>query len=74
MLKEFSELTWQTDSDDVVLLEEGWKQGHGHFYLYVFAVHQHIGFYPEDFPVHHIAIYYSEKVKGKKGEIITAYP
>ena len=74
MLKNLSELTWEKDSEDVVLLEQGWKESHGHFYLYVFKVDEQIGFDPEDFPANHIAIYYSEKVPGEKGKIITAYP
>ena len=38
MSKNLSELTWEKDSKDVVLLEEEWKEAHGHFYLYVFKV------------------------------------
>ena len=72
MLKNLSELTWEKDSEDVVLLEEQWKESH--FYLYVFKVDEQIGFDPEDFPPNHIAIYYSEKVPGEKWKIITAYP
>ena len=64
MLKNLSELTWEQDNEDVVLLEQGWKESHGHFYLYVFKVHEQIGFDPEDFPANHIVIYYSEKVPG----------
>ena len=76
MLKNLSELTWEKDSEGVVVLEEGWKQSHGHahFYLYVFKVDEQIGFDPEDFPAYNIAIYYLEKVQGKKWQIISAYP
>ena len=74
MLKNLSELTWEQDNDDVVLLEQGWKESHGHFYLYVVKVDEQIGFDPEDFPANHIVIYYSEKVPGEKWKIITAYP
>lgn len=56
MLVELSERTWEPESDDMELLQEGWKEGHGHFYLYVFAVHQEIGRDSEDFPADHIAI------------------
>lgn len=73
-LSELSERTWEPDSEGVKLLQEGWKEGLGHFYLYVFAVDQEIGRDPEDFPAHHVAIYYSEKVKGEKWNIISAYP
>ena len=74
MLKNLSELTWEQDNEDVVLLQQGWKESHGHFYLYVFKVEEQIGFDPEDFPANVIAIYYSEKVPGEKWKIITAYP
>ena len=53
MLKNLSELTWEQDNEDVVLLEQGWKESHGHFYLYVFKVEEQIGFDPEDFPANH---------------------
>ena len=65
-LLELLECTGEPDSEGVELLQEGWKEGHGHFYLYVFAVDQEIGRDPEDFPAHHVAIYCSEKVKGEK--------
>ena len=74
MLKNVSELTWEENSEDVVLLHEGWKECHGHFYLFVFKVNKQIGVDPEGFPAHHIAVYYSEKVPGEKWQIITAYP
>ena len=74
MLKNLSELTWEQGNEDVVLLQQGWKESHGHFYLYVFKVEEQIGFDPEDFPANLIAIYYSEKVPGEKWKIITAYP
>lgn len=74
MLKNLSELTWEENSEDVVLLDEGWKESHGHFYLYVFKVNEQIGVDPEGFPAYHITVYYSEKVPGEKWQIITAYP
>ena len=74
MLKNLSELTWEQDNEDVVLLEHGWNESHGHFYLYVFNVNEQIGVDPEGFPAFHIAVYYSEKVPGEKWQIITAYP
>ena len=72
-LADLSQRTWETH-EDVQLLEDGWKKGHGHYYLYVFAVHETIGRDPEGFPAKHIAIYYSEKHVGNKWEIISAYP
>ena len=74
MSKNLLELTWEKDSKDVVLLEEEWKEAHGHFYLYVFKVDEQIGFDPEDFPAYHFTIYYTEKVPGEKWNTITAYP
>ena len=68
MLKNLSELTWEKDNEDVVLLE-GWKDAHG-----IFEVAEQFAFDTEDFPAYHIAIYYSEKVPGEKWKIITAYP
>ena len=70
MLKNLSELTWEQDNEDVVLLKQGWKESHGHFYLYVFKVKEQIGFDPEHFPANHIAIYNSQKVTGEKWQII----
>ena len=74
MLKDLSELTWEENSEDVVLLHEGWKECHRHFYLFVFKVNEQIGVDPEGFPANHIAVYYSEKVPDEKWQIITAYP
>ena len=31
LLKDLSELTWEENSEDAVLLREGWKECHGHF-------------------------------------------
>ena len=46
MLKNVSELTWEENSEDVVLLHEGRKECHGHFYLFVFKVNKQIGVDP----------------------------
>ena len=73
-LADLSTKTWEEENEDVELLEEGWKKGHGRYYLHVFAVHKTIGRDPEGFPAKHITIYYSEKREGKKWEIVTAYP
>ena len=74
LLKTVSELTWEENNEDVCILQEGWKQNHGHFRLFVFHLQQQIGVDPDGFPVKHLAVYYSEKVPGEKWEIITAYP
>ena len=72
-LAQLSHRTWES-RPDVELLEEGFKPGHRHYYLYAFAVADVIGHDPEGFPARHIAIYYSEKQPGEKCEIISAYP
>ena len=73
-LADLSMKTWEGDNEDVELLEDGWKKGHGHYYLYVFAVHKTIGRDPEGFPSKHIAFRYSAKHEGNNWEIVTAYP
>ena len=74
LLKTVSELTWEENNEDVCMLQEGWKQNHGHFRLFVFKLKQQIGVDPDGFPAKHLAVYYSEKVPGEKWKIITAYP
>lgn len=74
LLKTVSELTWEENSKDVYILQEGWKPWHGHFRLFAFNLNRQIGVDPDDFPAKHIAVYYSEKVPGEKWEIITAFP
>ena len=73
-LADLSAKTSEEENEDVELLEEGWKKGHGHYYLYVFAFHKTIGRDPDGFPPKHNAIYYSEKREGNKWEIVSAYP
>ena len=73
-LADLSAKTWEEENADVELLEEGWKKGHGHYYLYVFAFHKTIGRDLDGFPPKHIAIYYSQKREGNKWEIVSAYP
>ena len=33
MLKDLSSRTWEEESDDMYLLEKGFKKGHGYYYL-----------------------------------------
>ena len=68
-LADLSAKTWEEENEDVELLEEGWKKGHGHYYLYVFAFHKTIGRDPDGFPPKHIAIYYSEKRRVINGKL-----
>ena len=70
LLKAVSELTWEQNN----VVQEGWNEYHGHFYLFVFKLNRQIGADPEGFPAKHIAVYYSEKVPGEKWQIISAYP
>ena len=59
----------------LLLLEQGWKRGHGKFYLYSFDIGKFVGTDPWDFPCHEIAIYYSYNTAiSDKFRIITAYP
>ena len=74
LLKSVSELTWDEENANVYILEEGWKECHGHFYLFVFKLSQIIGTDPDGFPAKHLAVYYSEKVPGEKWQIVSAYP
>ena len=74
LLKDISELTWEENNKDVMIVHEGWNEGHGHFYLFVFKLNEQIGVDLEGFPAKHIAVYYSEKVPGEKWQIISAYP
>ena len=67
-----SRRTWERRVD-VELIEQGWRQGHGQYYLYTFAVKKIIGQDPHGFPAKHIAIYYAQKIESLKFEIITAY-
>jgi len=66
--------TWDQGNADIQLIEHGWKEGHGRFYLYVFAMSKIIGKDPEGFPARHIAMYFPEKKPGDKWAIISAYP
>ena len=31
LLKDISELTWEENNKDVMVVHEGWNEGHGHF-------------------------------------------
>ena len=72
--KSVSELTWEEENEDVYIIDEGWNEWHGHFYLFVFTLNRTIGADPEGFPAKHITVYSSEKVPGEKWQIVSAYP
>jgi len=62
------------DSDDYEIVE-GFKMGHGHYYMYVFKMRKVIGFCPWGFPTDEICVYFSWKESySDKFRVITAYP
>jgi len=63
------------DSDDYEIVEEGYKTGHGHYYMYVFKMKKVIGVCPWGYPTDEICVYFSWKESyGDKFRIIMAYP
>ena len=64
-----------TDSQDYEIIEEGFKVGHGHYYIYVFNMTKHIGVCLWGFPSKELCIYFSWKKEfGDRFKIISAYP
>ena len=74
LLKNLSAQTWEKETEDMKILEEGFKYGHNHYMIYVFNIHKVIGKDPRGFPATHIAVYYSERKKGDKWRVVSAYP
>ena len=66
--------TWQ-DDDDYEIIEEGFKRGHGYYYMCVFTLHKVIGTDPWGFATKKICIYYAWRpwIDGRF-HIISAYP
>ena len=63
------------DSDDYEIIEEGYKKGHGHYYMYVFKMKKVIGVCLWGYPTDEICLYFSWKESyGDKFCVITAYP
>ena len=62
----------QVLSDGVELLDQGWRSGHGRFYLYTFDVGKFVGTDPWGNPCREIALYFP--AFSEKFQIITAYP
>ena len=61
--------------EDYQIVEEGFKEGHGHYLMYVFKMSKVIGFDPWGFPSREICIFYSLRPSSDpRYEIITAYP
>ena len=52
--------TWE-DRSDYAIVEKGFKDGYGHYFMYVFKMPKVIGFDPWGFPTKDICIYYSWK-------------
>ena len=66
--------TWRED-DTYEMIEQGWKQAHGNYFLYVFEMSKPVGVDPWGFPSKKLAIYYSWRPEyGDKFKIISAYP
>ena len=63
------------DSDDYEIIQEGYKAGHGYYYMYVFKMKKVIGVCPWGYPTNEICVYFSWKeAHGDKFHIIMAYP
>ena len=63
------------DSQDYKIIEQGYKRGHGYFYIYIFKMKKVIGVCPWGYPTDEICIYFSWKeAYGDKFRIISAYP
>ena len=66
--------TWQ-DSDEYEIIDEGFRRGHGHHYMYVFTLHKVIGTDPWGFPTKKICIYYAWRPwMDGRFHIISVYP
>ena len=57
-LARLTKMTWR-DSDKYEIVEEGFRQGHGHYFMYVFTLSKVIGTDPWGFPTRKICIYFS---------------
>ena len=66
--------TWKED-ESYEVVEQGWKEGHGNYFLYVFQMKKPVGIDPWGFPSKKLAVYYSWRQEyGDKFKIISAYP
>ena len=67
-------VTWD-ERDDFVIVESGFKTGHGEYFMYVFEMGKNIGTDPWAYASRKICIYYSYNPKiANKFRIISAYP
>ena len=72
-LKEVSWFTWEPNSEHDTFLEQGYRRGHDVYKIYVFLMGELVGWDPEGIATKQLAVYYSEKEKGEKWNIITCY-
>ena len=68
--------TWVRELEsDYQIIERGFKEGHGEFYIYVFRLGKVVGTDPWGFPSRDLCIYYSWKpAYGDRMAVISAYP
>ena len=73
-LARLTKMTWE-DRSDYEIIEQGFKQGHGHYYMYVFTLPKVIGTDPWGFPSRKICIYFSWRPsRDQRFHIVSAYP
>ena len=72
-LARLTKRTWQ-DSDEYEIIDEGFRPGHGHYYMYVFTLHKVIGTDLWGFPTKKICIYYACRPWMDGRFHISAYP
>ena len=62
-------------SDEYEIIDEGFRRGHGHYYMYVFTLCKVIGTDPWGFPTKKICIYYAwQPWMDGRFHIILVYP
>ena len=68
--------TWVPEVEgNYEIIDRGFKDSHGEYYIYVFQMGKVIGYDPYGFPSREICIYFSWKaIYGDKLAIISAYP
>ena len=73
-LLRLTKMMWEERSD-YEIIKEGFKEGHGHYFMYVFTVPKVIGIDPWVFPSRKICIYFSWwPSTDQRFHIISAYP
>ena len=73
-LARLTKMTWKERSD-YEIIAQGFKQGHGLYYIYVFTLPKVIGTDPWGFPSRKICIYFSWRPsRDQRFQIVSAYP